>query len=94
MDDDEREYWFQILPIMTDEQVENFKKILISEKDQLAKLDAEYEKEIKRINKKHVVEWEAFESLQKTEEIKAAEEKAEIAESSLEEDLLMKLQEL
>ncbi len=32
MDDEEREYWFQILPIMTPEQVEKFREILISEK--------------------------------------------------------------
>ena len=34
MDDEEREYWFQILPIMTDEQVEKLREILVNEKQQ------------------------------------------------------------
>lgn len=94
MDDEEREYWFQILPIMTNDQVVKFKQILISEKKQLAKLDAEYEEELEKINQNHIVEWQEFESKQKQEEIEAAEEVAEEEEIALEEDLLKKLQEL
>jgi hypothetical protein len=94
MDDEEREYWFQILPIMTDDQVEKLREILINEKQQLAKLDAEYETELEKINEKHLNEWEAFEYEQEREELQKKEKKHEAGEASLEEDLLNKLDEL
>lgn len=94
MDDKEREYWFQILPIMTSDQVARFTKILINEKKELAKLDAEYEESLKKINKKHLSEWKSFESKQKLEEIEKAEQKEQEKEKSLEQELLDKLQNL
>ena len=59
MTDDERQYWFQILPIMTDEQVKKLREILDNEKKQLENLDKKYDKEVKKINDKHVIEWKA-----------------------------------
>lgn len=94
MNDEERQYWFHILPIMTSEQVEKFRKILLNEKEQLAKLDQEYEKEIKTLNDKHLVEWESM----KMKEKKAARVKAETAhedaETQHEKDLLSKINEI
>lgn len=94
MDNEEREYWFQILPIMTDDQVLKFKEILISEKQQLAKLDTEYEEELKKINDKHLVEWQDFEKKQERETLQKKERIAEAEEISLEEDILKKLNDL
>jgi hypothetical protein len=94
MDDEEREYWFQILPIMTDDQVQKLKNILVNEKKQLAKLDAEYEAELAKINEKHLSEWQAFENRQFREKLEKKEKAHEKKESSLEEDLLNKLSEL
>ena len=94
MDDEEREYWFQILPKMTPEQVGKFRDILISEKEQLAKLDAEYENELAKINEKHVSEWQDFETKQERAQRMEAEVAYEEKESSTEEDLLSKLQNL
>lgn len=42
MNDEERQYWINILPIMTPEQVENLRDILESEKRQLAEIDKKY----------------------------------------------------
>lgn len=94
MDDEEREYWFQILPIMTDEQVDKLREILVTEKDQLAKLDAEYEAELAKINEKHLSEWEAFEYEQAKKAIEQKEAASEAGEATLEEQLLNKLDEL
>lgn len=38
MDQEEREYWLQIMPIMSKEQIEKFRGILTNERDQLANL--------------------------------------------------------
>lgn len=94
MNDDERQYWFQILPIMTEEQVNKLREILVNEKQQLKQLDTEYEQEMKKINERHAVEWKAFEAKEKREKLQAAEGKAEQAEKSTEEELLQKLQQM
>lgn len=92
MNDDERQYWFQILPIMTDEQVGKLREILMNEKNQLASLDKEYEQELKRINNKHVSEWKEFEAKEKRQKLQTAENVAQKTEQQQEEDLLKKLQ--
>ena len=92
MNDDERQYWFQILPIMTEEQVKKLRDILMNEKNQLAQLDKDYEKELKRINEKHVGEWKAFEAKEKRQKLQAKEVATQKQEQSTEEDLLKKLQ--
>lgn len=94
MDDEEREYWFQILPIMTPDQIAKFKDILVTEKKQLKKLDEEYESELAKINEKHLQEWQEFESKQERTERIQKEKVAEKEEASEEENLLKKLQDL
>lgn len=94
MDDEEREYWFQILPIMTEDQVHKLREILVGEKKQLAKLDAEYEEELAKINDKHIQEWESFESQQQKVQLAQAEQAQEAAETDAEEDILNKLNNL
>lgn len=44
MNDEERQYWVNILPIMTPEQVQNLRDILSNERTQLAAIDAKYAK--------------------------------------------------
>lgn len=91
MDDQERQYWFQILPVMTDEQIEKFKNILITEKQQLSELDKEYEDELNKLNDKHLLEWKEFESKEKSRAIQEAEAKSNEEEKAEEEALLAKL---
>ncbi|MCA9374292.1 MAG: hypothetical protein R3B71_01270 [Candidatus Gracilibacteria bacterium] len=94
MDDDERDYWMQILPIMTEEQIAKFRDILVTEKQQLEKLDKEYEDELSRLNEKHMIEWKEFESKEKREERETQEKAAEQQEKESEEELLKRLQEI
>lgn len=42
MNNEERQYWINILPIMTQEQIKNLEEILASEKKQLAAIDKKY----------------------------------------------------
>lgn len=94
MTDEERTYWFQIMPIMTDQQIEKLKKILLQEKAQLQKLDAEYEKELKKLNDKHLLEWKEFEARKSREERQKAEAAEEAKEKAAEEDILSQLDEV
>ncbi len=91
MDDQEREYWFNILPIMTAEQIEKLQHILTVEKEQLAALDQEYTETLNDLNQKHQIEWQEFENKEKSKALKTAEAVSASQEKSLEEDLLAKL---
>ncbi len=42
MNDEERQYWVNILPIMTPEQIQNLRDILENERKQLAAIDKKY----------------------------------------------------
>jgi hypothetical protein len=42
MDDSERQYWVDVLPIMSDDQIQNLRGILDNEKKQLAEAQATY----------------------------------------------------
>lgn len=94
MDDDERDYWLQILPIMTEEQISKFRDILVTEKQQLEKLDTEYENELARLNEKHMIEWKEFESKEQKAELESKEKQHEEEEKASEAELLKRLQDI
>lgn len=80
MDDHERQYWFDIMPSMSDEQIDRLFEILDTEKKKLEQLEMNYEKEIKTLNEKHLVEWQSFQSneyKQKIAKMQAEESKNE-----------------
>jgi len=60
MDDDERQYWYDIMPSMTDKQIGRLEEILETEKKKLEELEIKYQKEIMSLNKKHLIEWRVF----------------------------------
>lgn len=93
MSDEEREYWFQILPIMTADQVTRLKTILEEESNQLAKLDTQYQDELGKLNKKHLEEWNVFQKKQDREALKAEEASHDAVEDKAAEELLKKLDE-
>ncbi|MDP4008530.1 MAG: hypothetical protein Q8P68_05060 [Candidatus Peregrinibacteria bacterium] len=91
MTDDERQYWFQIMPVMTEQQLLKFQGILETEKKQLQKLDQEYDDQLKKLNSRHLIEWQEFETREKRKEIETAEKQSEVQEKKAEEDLLQQL---
>ena len=91
MNDEERDYWFQILPIMTEEQIRKFRDILVNEKQQLTNLDQEYEQELQKLNDKHMIEWKEFETKEKRKTLTSAEQTSKAQEKAEEEELLKRL---
>jgi len=76
MDDSERQYWFDILPSMNEDQVKRLYDILETEKKKLSELEAKYQKEIESLNDKHTNEWQGLE-MKKQKEAIAAQESAD-----------------
>jgi len=91
MNDEEREYWLQILPIMGEEQIVKFRNILVTEKEQLNELDQEYETEMSRLGGKPVKDIDELKLKEKMAEIEQAETKNEAEEEAEENELLKKL---
>jgi len=95
MNEEEREYWLQIMPIMSEDQIVKFREILVNEKDQLAKLDKEYNQEMNRIdNKPPVQPLDEAKRVDEIAKIKKAEEAQQTKEVSEEEALLGQLKNL
>ncbi len=75
MDDNERQYWFDILPSMSDEQVDRLFEILDTEKKQLEELDQKYLEAAKQLSDEQLLEWQALQSKKAKEKILEKEAK-------------------
>ena len=93
MDDDERQYWFDIMPSMTDSQIDRLYDILETEKRKLEELELKYQKEIKSLNEKHLMEWQEFQA-KKAKEKMAEVKKNEKAEEKDPDDVLSMLDDM
>lgn len=92
MKDEERKYWFQLLPVMTDEQIGKLRGILDNERKQLAALDAKYEDDVKKLNEKHLAEWKIEEDRKKRQAIEQKEQAAKSADEQAQEDILKQIE--
>jgi Spy/CpxP family protein refolding chaperone len=92
MDNNEKQYWFDILPSMTDEQVDRLFDILETERRKLEELELRYQEEIKNLNEKHLIEWQEFQSQESRKKVQQAE--AADANSGDGEDILNMLNNL
>jgi hypothetical protein len=91
MNDDERQYWFSILPIMTQDQVNRLREILTTEKQKLAEIDQKYQKQLDEINQKHLIEWQAIKAKEQKQRLQQAEQKTKSEDEKESENLLNQL---
>lgn len=95
MDQEEREYWLQIMPIMSEEQIKKFRDILVNEKDQLKKLDEQYKSDIANVSKKPATpEINEEEMKKRLSDIAQAEKADQSKEEKAEADILSQLDKL
>lgn len=91
MNNGERQYWVDILPVMTPEQVQQLRDILVNERDQLAAIDRKYAKEIDTIGTKSVEETDATRR-QRRDELSSQEDAARNEETQKAEDILSQME--
>lgn len=94
MNDEERQYWINILPIMNDEQTQNLQGILDNEKKQLAAIDKKYEKEIEQIGSGELARQTEELRRKRQQELHKQEAKAEQKEDEQTEDILKQIENL
>ena len=73
IDNNEKQYWFDIMPSMTDDQIDRLFNILMTERRQLEELNVKYQEEIKTLNEKHLIQWQSLQSQKAKEKIEQAE---------------------
>ncbi|OGJ56734.1 hypothetical protein A2635_05370 [Candidatus Peribacteria bacterium RIFCSPHIGHO2_01_FULL_51_9] len=93
MNAEERQYWVNILPIMTPDQLQQLRDILHNERKQLAAIDAKYSKEIDAIGQEQFMKQVVEERRRRREERVQKEKAMEIKEEEGAEALLEKIQE-
>jgi hypothetical protein len=94
MNDDERQYWFDILPSMTDPQIDRLYDILDTERKKLGELEVKYQKEIKDLNEKHLIEWQEFQIKDSKKKVKEEEAKDKNNPNSSADDVLAMLNDI
>lgn len=62
MDDNEKQYWLDIMPSMNSTQIDRLFYILDTEKIKLAELEARYQEEIRKLNEDHLKDWALFQN--------------------------------
>lgn len=67
MDDDERQYWFDMIPAMTDEQIDRLFDILDTERRKFEELERQHQEEIKKIHEDSMIEWQQFYATKKAQ---------------------------
>jgi hypothetical protein len=92
MDNNEKQYWFDIIPSMKNEQIDRLFEILETERKKLEELESRYQEEIRNLNEKHLIEWQDHQTKENREKIKMAE-KTEDANAKAD-DILDKLDSL
>lgn len=94
MDDSERQYWVDLLPIMTPEQIQNLYDILDNERKKLAEIDSYYDQKVDQIELDEKAEKQAQERRMKMQQLQSAEIEAEKSDEELEQQLLSELDNL
>ncbi len=90
MNNEERQYWINILPVMTAEQIKNLEDILTSEKQQLAAIDAKYNQQTTSPTQRPMEEVEAERRKQRKNR-SDAELQHETQDQNAEEDILKQI---
>lgn len=93
MNDEERQYWLNILPIMTPPQILQLKDVLTNEREQLKAIDQKYAKEIDQIGKEQFLKQVEDARRRRRESRAHAESSGQREESGTEEEILRKIAE-
>ena len=91
MNDEERQYWVNILPIMTPDQIKNLYEILENERKQLAAIDAKYRTEADKIGQAAIIKQTEEERKKRRTERSEKEATHRESEDKAAEDLLKQM---
>lgn len=88
---DEKQSWFNLMPMMNTEQIDKLRDILTREKQKLQEIEQKYEQKKDEIKNKYIQKWDNMVNIKRINEIKKQEAFAEKNEKNEEEALLNQL---
>jgi Spy/CpxP family protein refolding chaperone len=94
MNDEERQYWMDLLPIMNAEQIENLHDILDNERKKLAEIDSYYSQKVEDIEKAEEADRIQAARKAKMNDLEEAEIANEVSEKEREAKLMAELENL
>ena len=94
MDDEERQYWVDVLPIMSEDQIKNLRGILDNEKQQMEEVNQAYSKGMGEMTQKATITFDEAAYKEKKEARIEAEKLHEEEERMREENVLKELENL
>lgn len=86
--EEEKQNWFNLMPIMNNDQMVKLRDILVREKQKLEEIENSYEQKKMEIKKKYLMKWQKMWYFKKVEEIHKDEEKSKSQEDEEAEKLL------
>jgi len=89
--DDEKQNWFNLLPLMTEEQIYKFKDILVKERTKLNEIEQKYAEKRKELRQKQLLRWQKMWYIDKVKKIQEQEEAMKTKEEEEAEQLLNEL---
>jgi len=92
MNDKERMYWINVLPVMKPDQRDNLRQILTDEREQLAAIDRKYNKKIETISSQQTIALMEAERRKKRTERSQVEHSFEAKDEQREEELLKEIE--
>lgn len=90
-ENNEKQNWFNLLPIMNDDQNEKLKEILTREKEKLAEINAKYQQKQTEITQKYQKMFDAEAYYKAKDELEAKEDKSREQDLAEADDLLAQM---
>ena len=87
----EKQNWFNLLPIMTDAQLEKLRKILKKEQEKLREIEEKYASKKNEIKKKYLLKWQQLGYISQTSKLKEEEQQEKQKDETEAEQLLENL---
>lgn len=88
---EEKQNWFNLIPMMNHEQIEKLRDILTRERDKIAEIEAKYEQKKQEIRAKYQMKFDATNYNDKVAQIRSNEQNVVEQDSKEADDLLNNL---
>jgi len=89
--DEEKQNWFDLMPLMNSKQFDKLRSILDKEKKKLQAIEEKYNQKETEIKKKYLKKWQKMWYVKKVKEIKQKEQSQKSKDQKEAEDLLDKI---
>lgn len=88
---EEKQSWFNLLPMMNKDQIDKLRDILVREKQKLDEIEQKYEQKKDELKTKYTQKWEDMVYIKRMEDIKLKEAQHEEIENKQADDLLTQI---